>query len=499
MRLLVLTAINFLSFSNSLHAQIPVSNPQKAEKATDFAPTSNSKEAIGFFNEGLLAWDLGENNKARVLFTKAIEKDPGFGLAYLVRSGTANTTKEYTDDINQGKAKIANASEWEKMYADFLYTNLTGERDKGIEIAKKIADANPDAARAQVDLGYAYFGNNQFEIAEETFKKAVKLNPSWPGGYNGLVNIYLFGEKKDLASAANHGQKAVSLAPNSPGAHITLGDVYRAQNDFSKAKDEYQKAIQLDSKAAEGYYKLGHVNIYMGLVAEARKNYKDAGDRDTRKAFAQVMEATSYGYEGDSRKTTAELLKYAAASAAAGGDKNSNNSDQLNFLALAATAAVHNGDAATLGKIIKQIIPLSNEVAKTVGTPEALLYDQADMLHWEALLDATEGKFPEAKAKAEKMKTILDPLKDGRKLEGYHFTNAFISLKQKNYKEAIGHLGSGDPQAIYNKYLLAKAYEGSGDKTNAWKYYTEVSNYNFNGIDNALVRYEVKNKLKTKE
>lgn len=465
-------------------------------KVTEIVPTTSSPEAQATFQEALLAYDMGESRKARNLFSKAIDKDPNMGIAYLLRAGTANSTKEWADDINMGRTKISGASAWEKMYADYLYTDFTGNRDEGLALAKKMSDMFPDAARTHANLGIAYMNNKQFDLAESAFQTAIAKNPKWPGGYDGLSNIYMFSEKKDLVKAQQNAMKATELHPNRPGSHILLGDTYRAQNNFQKAADHYSKAISLDGSASEGYYKLGHAHIYLGNFSEARKNYKKGGELDVRKSFGESMEATTYAYEGDSKKAMKELIKAADKYAKAGGDKTTNSGDQLNFLSSAATIAVHNGDAKTLKELISRIAPLSKETLSAVGTAEARLFEQADILNWESMLAITEGNYAVARDKAEKMKAVLDPLKDSRKLEGYHNVVALADLKEKKFKEAIDHLNQANMQSIYTKYLLAKAYDGAGDSAKAKEYYSEVANYNFNNVENALVRQEVKQKLK---
>jgi tetratricopeptide (TPR) repeat protein len=493
--LFILLAILAFNPGKGLLAQVtPEAGPLPA-KGMDLTPTTNSAEARQLFNEALAANDLNETRKARMLFSKAIEKDPDLGIAYLLRAGTSNSTKEYVDDINMGKSKISNASEWEKLYADYLSTNFTGDRDKQISIAKEMTEKFP-TARAYAELGFAYSGKKEFDKAVDAFNKATELNPAWVGGVSALTNIYMFGEKKDLAKALTNATKLVDLAPNSPGTHITLGDAYRAQNNLQKAAAEYQKAIDLAPEAAEAYYKLGHSSLYMGKMEDARKNFKMAGERDERKTFSEMLAASTYAYEGDSKKTLEQLLDAADRRAKqTSGDMDRLHSEQLEFLNAAASVAVHNGDAATLRKLIPRIAPLSKEMMTAVGTPEAMLYHESDMLRWEALLAITEGNYAQAMDKAYRMKAVLDPIKDNRKLEGYYYTLGYLKLKQKNYKEAVDNLKMADQLSIFKSYLLAKAYEGMGDKANAKKYYSEVSNYNFNNLDNALVRSEVKKKL----
>jgi len=144
------------------------------------------------------------------------------------------------------------------------------------------------------------------------------------------------------------------------------------------------------------------------------------------------------------------------------------------------------------------MMSLSNQISLELGnTPEMKIYSKADSLHWAAMVAIAEEKFDEAKNRLETMKTVLDPIKDSRKLEGYHYDMGLLSLKQKNYGDAVKHFEKTDPQAIYNRYMLAKANEGAGNSDKANALYREVAAYNFNDVGNALVRTEVKKKLGT--
>jgi tetratricopeptide (TPR) repeat protein len=410
-----------------------------------------------------------------------------------MRANTSFSAKEFADDIASAKSNLDSASSWEKMYAEYLGTNLSGERNKGIEILQKIATDYPDAARAQVDLGNAYAGNNQYDKSREAYSKAVQLNPSWVGGYSALTNSYLFNDPKDLKKAEENALKIVSMASQSAGAQITLGDVYRAQNDFKKAKEAYSKAVQLNPEAPEGYFKLGHANSYLGNFDEARKNYVDGGMHDVTKTGTVLNTAYTYLYAGDAKSATSylfgELSKLDSSSASA----SKMASDKNNLLTTIAAIAVHYGDAATLKKVVPMIQSTSNQITMDLGnSAETKIFAKADSIHWQAMIALAEGKLDDAKAKEEAMKTVLDPIKDDRKLEGNHADMGMISMKEKKYTEAIAHFEKADPNAIYNKYLLAKANEAGGNKDKAMALYKEVAAFNFNEVGNALIRAEVK-------
>ena len=458
-------------------------------KITEMPATSTSKEAVATFKEGMNLLDMGDAKTARASFTKAIEQDPKFGLAYLMRANIATTAKEFTDDIAKGKANLDSASAWEKMYADYLATNLTADRNKGIELAQKMASDNPDAARAQAELANAYNGNNQFDKAREAYEKAIKLNPEWVGGYNGLTASYLFFEPKDLKKAEDNALKTVSMAPKSPGAQILLGDVYRAKNDFAKAKDAYTKAVELNKDAPEAYYKLGHSNIYLGNMEEARKNYADGGMHDVSKIGSVINTSYTYLYAGDQSAAVKYLMNQMNTAAPDASQKNG-------ILNTIASIAIHTGDGATLKQVVPMIKETSAQLTKDLGnTSEAQVLATADSLHWQAMIAMADGKYEEAKAKEEAMKAALATIKDDRKLEGYYADMGMISMKEKKYADAVTDFGKADLNLIYNKYLLAKANEAAGNKDKATALYKEVAAYNFNDVGNALVRTEVRKKL----
>ena len=472
------------------------SSEKKADgKVTDIPATSASADAKASFQQGLLSFDLGDIKKARAEFSKAIELDPKFGIAYLYRANLATSSKEFADDINAGKANLDSASDWEKMYGEYQAAGLSGDRKKQVETLEKIAAAYPEAARAQMDLSFAYSGNNQFDKSRAAAQKATELDPKFAGGFDALTVSYLFNDPKDLKKAEENALKVVELAPKSAGAQILLGDVYRGQNELQKAKDAYAKAVTLDPESPDGYSKEGNANTFLGNMEEARKNFADGSMHDVNKT--NYLGSTAYTYlyaNGDYKMAMKTLMdglsKVDTASKAANAQKNA-------LLGNCATIAMHYNDAVAFKQVAMMLIPISAQLDNDLGTAEGKSYAKADEAGWQAQIAMADGKYDEAKAKAEEMKTALDPIKDDRKLEGYHATMGMISMKQKNYADAITHFEKSDQTFIYNKYWLAMANEAAGNKDKAMSLFKEVAAYNFNDVGNALVRAEVKKKVAT--
>ncbi|MEO6490086.1 MAG: tetratricopeptide repeat protein [Ferruginibacter sp.] len=493
--IIVFISVISLMFTHCNNGENTKATVTTTSKITEIPVSTASKEAQEAFKEALQSLDMNDRKKARLLFTKAIEADPKFGLAYLFRANTSVTNKDYMDDIMMGKANVDSTSSWEKMLGDYMGTNLKGDRIAGMALAEKIASEYPDAARAQVQLGSAYDGSNQFDKGRAAYKKAIDLDSNYAGGYAALTGSYLFSDPKDLTKAEENAMKAVSLAPKSPGAQIALGDCYRAQNDLQKAQAAYSKAIELDPSSPEAYYKLGHANTFMAKYEDARKNYMDGGSHDETKSGAVTNTAYTYLYAGDPNRSISYIMEEAGKMDASGTSAKQ-VTDKLNYLNTAFAIAVHNNDANNLQKLVPMIKPLSEQLNKDLGnTTETRIFATADSLYMQSMIAMAMGKYDEAKAKLESMKTALGPIKDDRKLESYNYNMGLINMKEKKYTDAIGHFEKADPNPIYNKYMLAKANEAAGNKDKAMSFYKEVAAYNFNDVGNALIRNEVKMKV----
>ena len=182
-------------------AMVGCAQKQAKTKITDIPVTTQSNDARTSVQQGLEMQDQGDQQQARMLFTKAIEQDPKLAIAYVLRAGISNTTQEFAEDMKKAKENLSGVSNWEKWYYDYLETFLTSDWNKRLEITKTIADSFPDAARAQVDLGATYAGGNDIQNSRACYQKAVELDSNWVGGYAALTGSYLFFEPRDFKTA----------------------------------------------------------------------------------------------------------------------------------------------------------------------------------------------------------------------------------------------------------------------------------------------------------
>jgi tetratricopeptide (TPR) repeat protein len=466
----------------------------KKDKITDIPVTTQSSDASDAFHQGLVALDQNDNQQARAFFLKAIEKDPKLAIAYLFKSQTDLTPKEFALDLDKAKANLTGVSEWEKLYYDYNATFLNSDWKERLKICLQIASKYPDAARPQVDLGVTYLNANDIGNARDRFKRAIDIDPNWIGGYMAMVNAYLFLDPKDFKKAEENAKMAVKLAPSSPGTQIALGDCYRAENALGNAKEAYSRAIELDPNNAASYYKKGNANTFLGNYDEARQDFTNGGKYDESATGAVPFIAYTYLYGGDQNAALNYYSEAISKLNATSSDPGKVNFARNMYLQDCASIAEFYGNAPKLKELIPQIEPLSIQVGDDLGTQEAKLTQKASNLALEALSATLDGHYDIANAKAEEMKTTLQPLTDPGKLDQYEFVLGFISMKQKKYPDAIAHFEKTRLTSIYYKYWLAAANEAAGNIDKAKALYKELADYNFNSIEFALIRNEVKKK-----
>ena len=115
---------------------------------------------------------------------------------------------------------------------------------------------------------------NNFQIAENLYKEALKTNP------NHFESIYYLGtllaqtKRFNLAKPLLH--KAIQIQPNYADAHFNLGIVLRELGKHQKAKSCYEKAIQINPNYADAHNNLGLVFDELGECQKAITCYQEA-------------------------------------------------------------------------------------------------------------------------------------------------------------------------------------------------------------------------------
>lgn len=214
---------------------------------------TNNPVAYEDYLKGRYFWSklTGDDFKTAIsYFEQAIDKDPGFALAYAGLADTYLLVPAFTWAAPQDtmpKAKVAS--------------------QKALQLDDTLAEAHTSLAMVLrvYDFDYAR------ALAE--FKRAIELNPNY------AVAHYWFGTHVLSAlarfdEAIAEVKRAIELDPLSVVANVDLAMTYVYARRFDNAIDQARKAIQLDTNFYYAHYTLGLALEGKGLLMQPLRNLR---------------------------------------------------------------------------------------------------------------------------------------------------------------------------------------------------------------------------------
>jgi tetratricopeptide (TPR) repeat protein len=121
-----------------------------------------------------------------------------------------------------------------------------------------------------------------FEIALQTFSRAIEVDPGYARAYAGIadchsyLNLYFGRGKEAIDQADDASAKALALAPDLSDAHASRGLALFLRRDFEGAEHHLQRAIDLDPRVYDAHYIFGRVCFSRGQAFEAAEHFQEA-------------------------------------------------------------------------------------------------------------------------------------------------------------------------------------------------------------------------------
>lgn len=285
------------------------------------AHITENAEAYQLYLKGRYYWNKRTPDgihKAIDSFQKAIEKDPGYALAY---AGLADCYQVPANPLPpREKMPLAKAAAM-----------------KALQLDDTLVEAHTTLAR----VFYAY--DWDWPNAEKEFKRAIELNPryapahQWYGGYLSATGRFpeAVAEKKRaldlepvslvinfevglaLYTSRNYDraivqfQKTLELDPNFPPPHTFLAASYEQKGMFEEAIATFQRAISVTQGPPKtlAMASLGHAYAVSGRKAEAHKILAELQRLSERSYVAATDMALVYAGLGEKDKSFAWLDK----------------------------------------------------------------------------------------------------------------------------------------------------------------------------------------------
>lgn len=163
----------------------------------------------------------------------------------------------------------------------------------GAEAAFRAAlEADPDDARAHLDLGLALEMQERLPEAEQAYRAAVTADPTFAEALNNLGVLLRDTERTD--EAVRTLREAVRVRPGFASAQLNLALALEEQGDVEAAMASYRRVIELAPREPTARVQLGLLQLATGdrdqaLITLRRAVQPAAGDRATLSALGSGL------------------------------------------------------------------------------------------------------------------------------------------------------------------------------------------------------------------
>jgi serine/threonine protein kinase/Flp pilus assembly protein TadD len=284
------------SISENLRVQLTGAERQRVTNLY----TKNT-EAYQLYLRGRYYWNKRTEEafkKSIDYFNQAIEKDPGYALAYVGLADTYQLLGSYdllpaAEAYAKAKAAAKRGLEIDEALAE-AHTSLAGIAE-GYDLDwptaqreyRRAIELNPNYATAHHWYGMHLITQARFDEARTELGRAQELDPlSLIINANlGLVSYYM----KKYDRAIEQYRKTLELDPNFGAAHKYLGLAYERKGMREEAILEMQKALELSGGNTLFMGVLGYTYAVSGKQPEARKLLDRLKEMSKQKPVAYDM------------------------------------------------------------------------------------------------------------------------------------------------------------------------------------------------------------------
>jgi serine/threonine protein kinase len=212
---------------------------------------TNDPEAYQLYLKGLYYWEKRTPetlDKARDYFNQAIERDPGYAMAYV---GLANY---YVAAPDYGPIPESEAA------------------PKAKAAAEKALAIDGSSAESHAALGGSLWSLFDFSAAEAEFRRALELNPNLAHAHH-WYGLFLSWETRH-PEAITHLRRAVELDPLNLQYQSNLGQVLANARQYDAAVEQLKKSLEMDPNFAYAHVELRQVYRDTGKYDLAMEEWK---------------------------------------------------------------------------------------------------------------------------------------------------------------------------------------------------------------------------------
>ena len=139
--------------------------------------------------------------------------------------------------------------------------------DLAIESYNKALEIDPENGNAFYGLAYTYRAQGRLDLAIEFYGEVIRVQPEYAQPYQSRAEIYQFiGRYEDAENDLN---RFIELFRQYPVPYLARGDFYMNRRDYASAANDYATAIERNPNLLETYIKTAGALLLSDNAAEA--------------------------------------------------------------------------------------------------------------------------------------------------------------------------------------------------------------------------------------
>lgn len=253
------------------------------------------------YNIGDTYYNAGDFEEAIEAYKKVLSDYPksqyiidavnGIQFAQL-SSGGDDSSSEVLEDFLSDNPNSSTADRLRYRQAENVYQ--AGDYEGAIKEFRqylRITNSDNMVPLAYANLGDAYLQTNQPEQAMEAYKYIADNFPNDEQASPALAALgSLYYDQGDYKTSHSYYEQLLARAPRfRQEAYVGMGTASLAQNELSKAKDEFEEALSVNPGSGSANVGLGKVALAEGDYAGAKTILRSVAESNTTQAGAEAQ------------------------------------------------------------------------------------------------------------------------------------------------------------------------------------------------------------------
>jgi len=236
--------------------------------------------------EGEAYLNLGDAEKARKCFNRALEIEPDLEDARLGLVGAASLDSDPQSlllAIDKFLEKSPSSPQGLASKGDVLFN--MGDYGKAKQNYQRTIEQYPNDYKILNNLGNCFLKEKNFASAETYYLMALGKNKNFFLGYRNLA-IALINQNK-TQDAAEYLEYYLQSNPRDPETHVTLGDIYYQSKEYFKALGHFENYLMYYPNNMDALVRVSDCYFNLGKLHAAAAGYQSVMAKDPANNIAK--------------------------------------------------------------------------------------------------------------------------------------------------------------------------------------------------------------------